>query len=88
MIISGTEWHAGVNRRGFGIKQDFIPFFFFMHVQNLCHGQNAVLTTVEFEFLDIFYSKFQLVSTFSICSKFCVKKFAFFLRPEWQMSNM
>ena len=30
-------------------------------------------TIVEFEFFDIFYSKFQLESTFSICSKFCVE---------------
>ena len=25
---------AGVDRRGFAIKQDFIPLFFFMYVQN------------------------------------------------------
>ena len=77
MIKSGNEWHAGVDRRGFGIKQDFIPLFFFMYVQNLWQGQKAVLTIVEFEFFDIFYSKFQLVSTFSICSKFCVENWLF-----------
>ena len=44
-----------------------------MHVQILWQDQKAVLTIVEFEFFDIFYSKFQLVSTFSICSKFCVE---------------
>ena len=27
----------------------------------------------EFDFFDIFYSKFQLVSPFSICSNFCVE---------------
>ena len=36
-------------------------------------GQKAVLTIVEYEFFDIFYSKFQLVSTFYIHSKFCVE---------------
>ena len=36
-------------------------------------GSEAVLTIVEFEFFDIFYSKFQLVSTFSICSNFVLK---------------
>ena len=66
-------WHARVDRRGFGIKQDFIPLFFFMFVQILWQGQKAVLTIVEFAFFDIFYSKFQLVLTFSICSKFCVE---------------
>ena len=77
VIKSGNEWHAGVDRRGFGIKQDFIPLFFFMYVYILWQGQNAVLTFVEFEFVDIFYSKFQLVSTFSICSKFCVENWLF-----------
>ena len=69
---SGNEWQAGVDRRGFRIKQDFIPLFFFMYVYILWQGQKAVFTIVEFEFVDIFCSKFQLVSTFSICSKFCV----------------
>ena len=73
VIKIGNEWHAGVDIRGFGTKQDFIPLFFFMHVQILWQGQKAVLTIVEFEFFDIFYSEFQLVSTFSICSKFCVE---------------
>ena len=31
VIKSGNEWHAGVDRRGFGIKQDFFPLFFFMY---------------------------------------------------------
>ena len=39
----------------------------------LWQGQKAALTIVEFEIFDIFYSKLQLVSTFSICSKFCVE---------------
>ena len=73
VIKSGNEWHVGVDRRGFGTKQDFIPLFFFMNVRILWQGQKAVLTIVEFEFFDIFYSKFQIVSTFSICSKFCVE---------------
>ena len=76
---SGNEWHAGVDRRGFGTKQDFIPLFFFMYVQNLWQHQKAVLTIVEFDFFDIFYSKFKLVSTFSIWSKFCVEN-CFFCR--------
>ena len=67
-----------MDKRGFGTKQDLIPLFFFMYVQNLRQGQKAVLTIVEFEFFDIFYSKFQLVSTFSICSKFCVENWPFF----------
>ena len=37
----------------------------------------AVLTIVEFELFDIFYSKFELVSTLSICSKFCVENWLF-----------
>ena len=73
MIKSGKEWHATVDRRGFGTKQDFIPLFFLMHVQILRQGQKAVLAIVELEFFDIFYSQFQLVSTFSICSQFCVE---------------
>ena len=36
-------------------------------------SQNAVLTIVEFEIFDIFSSKFQLVSVFSLCSNFCVE---------------
>ena len=51
--------------------------FSLCYVQNLWHGQKAVLTIVEFEFFDVFYSKFQLVSTFSNCSKFCVEKWLF-----------
>ena len=73
VINSENEWHAGVDRRGFGTKQDFIPLFFFMYVQILSQGQKAVVAMVEYEFFDIFYSKFQLVSTFSICSKFRVE---------------
>ena len=48
-------------------------FFLFMYVYILWQGQKAVLTILEFEFVDIFYTKFQLLSTFSICSKFCVE---------------
>ena len=74
VIKSGNEWHAGVDRRVFGLKQDVIPLFFFIYVQNLWQGQKAVLTIIcRIWIFDIFYSKFQLVSTFSICSKFCVE---------------
>ena len=48
-------------------------FFVFMYVYILWQGQKAVLTILEFEVVDIFYFKFQLVSTFSICSKFCAE---------------
>ena len=58
------------------------------NVQILWQGQRAVLTIVEFEFFDIFYSKFQLVSTFSICSKFWVTNLASLLWPDLQMNNM
>ena len=57
VIKSGNGWHAGVDRRGCGIKQEFIPLFFFIYVQILWQGQKAVLTIVEFEIVDIFYSK-------------------------------
>ena len=77
VIKRENEWHAEVDRRGFGIKQDFIPLFLFMYVQNLWQGQKAVLTIIEFEFFDIFYFKFQLVSTFFICSQFCVENWLF-----------
>ena len=77
VIKSGNEWHIGVDRWDFGTKQDFIPLFYLMYVQKLWQGQKAVLTIVEFEFFDIFYSKFQLVSTFSIWSKFCVENWLF-----------
>ena len=77
VIKSGNEWHAGVDRKGFGIKQDFIPLFFFMYVQILWQGQKAILTIVEFEFFDIFYSKIQLVSTFSVYSQCCVENWLF-----------
>ena len=55
------------------MKQDFIPLCFSLCVFKIYDGHKAVLTIAEFEFFDIFYSKFQLVSTFSICSKFCVE---------------
>ena len=38
VIKSGNEWHAKVDRRGFGTKQYFIPMFFCMYVQNLRQG--------------------------------------------------
>ena len=44
-----------------------------MYIQNLWQGQKAVLTIVEFEFFDIFYSKFQLVSTFPFEVNFVLK---------------
>ena len=44
-----------------------------MNVQNLWQGQKAVLTIVEFEFFDIFYPQFQLVSTLSIWINFMLK---------------
>ena len=88
VIKSGNEWHAGVDRRGFGIKQDFIPLFFFMY-KFLSHGQKAILTICRiWFFFDIFYSKFHLVSTFSICSKCCVENWLLLLWPELQVSNM
>ena len=59
--------------RGFGTKQDFIPLFSFMYVYILWQGQKVVLAILEFEFVNIFYSKFQVVSTFYLCSKFCVE---------------
>ena len=59
-----------------------------MYVQKIWQGQKADFTIVELEFFDIFYSKFQLVSTFSICSKFLCWKWASLLWPELQMSNM
>ena len=37
--------------RGYGIKQDFIPLFFFMYVHILWQGQKAFLTIVEFDYL-------------------------------------
>ena len=73
VIKSGNEWLARVDRRGFGTKQDCIPLFFFMHVQILWQGQKAVLTIVELDFLLSSVLNFNLVSTFSICSKFCVE---------------
>ena len=51
VIKSGNEWQAGVDRRGFGTKQDFIPLFFFMYAQNLWQGEKAVFTIVELNFL-------------------------------------
>ena len=48
VIKSGNDWQTGVDRKGFGTKQDFIPLFFFMYVQNLWPGQKAVLTIVQF----------------------------------------
>ena len=73
-VFTKWEWvtYAGVDRGGFGIKQDFILLFFSMYVNILWQGQKAVITIVEFEFVDIVNSHFQL-STFSICSKFCVE---------------
>ena len=64
------EWTEEV-----GIKQEFILCFSLCMYRPyiLWQGQKADLTIVEFEFVDIFYSKFQLVSTFSICGKFCVE---------------
>ena len=73
VIKNGNGSHAGVDRRGFGTKQDFIPLFSFMYVQILWQGQKANLTILEFEHFDTFYSKFQLVSTVSIRNKFCVE---------------
>ena len=58
-------------------NKTFFPLFFFMYVQILWQGQKAVLTIVEFGFFGIFCSKFQLASTFSICSKFCVENWIF-----------
>ena len=43
-----------------------------MYVQILWQGYKAVFTILEFKSVDI-YSKFQLVSTFSIYSTFCIE---------------
>ena len=67
----------GVDRRFWNQTRLYSFLFFFMYVQNLWQGQKAVLTILEFEFVDIFYSKLQLVSTFSIWSKFCVENWLF-----------
>ena len=44
-----------------------------MYEYILWQGQKAVLTILEFEFADIFYSKFQLVLTFFIAVNFVLK---------------
>ena len=59
-----------------------------MYVYILWQGRKEVLTILEFAFVDNFYSKFQLVLTFSICSKILCWKLAILLWPELQMSNM
>ena len=52
--------------------------FVFLYIcSKLWQGHKAVLTIIEFEYFDIFFSKFQLVSTFSICNKFCVENWLF-----------
>ncbi len=43
VIKSVNEWHAEVDIRGFGTKQDFIPLFFFMYVDILWQNQNQFL---------------------------------------------
>ena len=65
----------GVDRRSLESNKTFFPLFFFMYVYILWQyiapqqqDQKTVFSIVEFEFVDMFYSKFQLVSTFSICS--------------------
>ena len=63
-----------------------ILLLFFMHVQILWQGQKAVLTIVEFEFFDIFCSKFQLVSTFHIAVTFVLKIGLFAV--TWSVNNM
>ena len=50
----------------FESDKTFIPLFFYMYVYILWQSQKAVLAIVEFEFVDIFYSKFQLISTFAV----------------------
>ena len=58
-VIKGVnEWYAEEDRRGFGIKQDLNPLFFFIYEYILWQDQKAVFIVVEFEFVDIFYSKF------------------------------
>ena len=55
-------------------NQTRLSSFVFLYVwSKFVTGSETVLTIAEFEFFDIFYSKFQIVSTFSICSKFCVE---------------
>ena len=66
VIKSGNEWHAEVDGRGFGIKENLIPLYVYISWQ----GQKAVLTIVEFAFVDFFYSKFQLVLIFPFAVNF------------------
>ena len=47
--------------------------FFSRYAQILWQDQKAVLTIVEFEFFDIFYSTFQLVPTFPFAVNFLLK---------------
>ena len=46
----------------------FVVLYVFIYF--MTGPENRVFTILEFESVDIFYSKFQLVSTFSIWSKF------------------
>ncbi len=38
-----NKWHAEVDIRGFGTKQDFIPLFFFMYVDILWQNHKQFL---------------------------------------------
>ena len=88
VVKSGNEWHARVDRRGFGTKQDFIRCFSLCMFKIYDRVRKQFLQLQDFLF-DIFYSKFQLYSiNISIWSKFCVENWLFLLWPELQMSNM
>ncbi len=91
--IFPLPWHLIVIAliRGFGTKQDFIPFFFSMYADILWQNQICSYNESIFLFVDIFHSKFQLVvSTFFICSEFCVENWLFcsVWRKLHQVSNM
>ena len=73
VIKSGNEWHAGVDRSGLGTKQDFYSFVFLYTCSNFMTGSESSSYNCRIWIFAIFYSKFQLLSTFSICSKFCVE---------------
>ena len=58
---------------------------FSLCINILWQSQKAILTIAEFEFVDNFYSKFQLVSTFSISSEFSVENWllCFDISSKW-----
>ena len=62
-------------------NKTLVSFFFTLCMFKIyvrVRKQFLQLSIVEFEFFDIFYSKFQLMSTFYIWSKFLCWKLTFF----------